>query len=60
MSRAEQYYLTFKLFIMIWYIVGLVVVFLIGYLIGSNNPLPSVKRKIIQKAQDSLAKIKQS
>lgn len=60
MSKAEQYYLTFKLFIMIWYIVGLVVVFLIGYLIGSNNPLPSVKRKIIQKAQDSLAKIKQS
>lgn len=60
MSKAEQYYLTFKLFIMIWYIVGLVVVFLIGYLIGSNNPLPSVKKKIIQKAQDSLAKIKQS
>lgn len=60
MTRTEQYYLTFKLFIMVWYITGLVVVFGIRFLVGSNNPLPSVRKKVIQKAQDSLAKIKQS
>lgn len=43
---------------MIWYIVGLVVVFGAGFLVGSNNPLPSVRKKVIQKAKDSLNKIK--
>lgn len=41
-----------------WYIIGLVVVFSVGFLVGSNNPLPSVRKKVIQKAQDSLNKIK--
>lgn len=43
-----------------WYIIGAVVVFVTGFLVGSNNPLPSVRKKVIQKAQDSLNKIKQA
>ena len=58
MTRLEQYFLTFKTIYMIWYIVSAVILFAAGFLVGSNNPLPSVKKKVIQKAQDSLNKIK--
>lgn len=43
---------------MTWYIIAAVVIFGVGFLVGSNNPLPSVKKKVIQAAQDSLNKIK--
>lgn len=43
---------------MVWYIFSAIVLFLAGFLVGSNNPLPSVRKKVIQKAQDSLNKIK--
>lgn len=43
---------------MVWYIISAIVIFGVGVLIGSNNPLPSVKKKVIQAAQDSLNKIK--
>lgn len=32
---------------MTWYICIVISVFIVGYLVGSNNPLPSVKKKII-------------
>jgi hypothetical protein len=39
---------------MIYIIVGIVCL-VIGYFIGSNNPLPSVKAKIIAKAKETAA-----
>lgn len=36
---------------MLYYILGVVVIFGIGYLVGSNNPLPSVVKKIEDKAK---------
>lgn len=34
-----------------WYILGAVAIFGLGYLVGSNNPLPSVVKKIEDKAK---------
>lgn len=45
---------------MLYYIIAAVVIFATGFLVGSNNPLPSVRKRVIQKAQDSLNKIKNS
>ena len=42
---------------MITIIIIAVIAFAGGYLIGSNNPLPSVKAKIIQKAKDAAGKL---
>jgi hypothetical protein len=42
---------------MLWYILPPVVTLVIGYFIGSNNPLPSVKKKLIEKAQQGLGKL---
>ena len=39
---------------MIWYILPPVVTFIVGYFVGANNPLSSVKAKIIKTAQDAL------
>lgn len=36
---------------MLYYILGLIAVFAVGYLVGSNNPLPSVVKKIEDKAK---------
>jgi len=45
-----------------WTVIGLTVLaiglFIAGYLVGSNNPYASAKKRIIQAAQDSLNKIK--
>lgn len=41
---------------MLAYIILSVVFFGVGYLVGSNNPLSSVKSKIIAKAQADLSK----
>lgn len=58
MNRLEELYYSLKLFVMIWYIVGLVVAFGLGFFVGANNPPSSIRRKIISAAQDSLNKIK--
>lgn len=39
------------------YLIVSAIFFAIGYLVGSNNPLPSVKAKIIQKAKDAAGKL---
>lgn len=35
-----------------------VAIFVTGYLVGSNNPYEAARKKIIQKAQDAINKIK--
>lgn len=42
---------------MVLYIILSVVFFGVGYLVGSNNPLPGVKAKIIAKAQATISKV---
>jgi hypothetical protein len=37
-----------------WYLIEGVVVGVVCYLVGSNNPLPSVRAKIQKAAQDAL------
>lgn len=41
-----------------WYVIEGIVVAVLFYLIGSNNPLPGIKAKIIAKAQADLNKVK--
>jgi hypothetical protein len=47
---------------MAWYIYVLVAAGLwsFGYFVGSNNPYPAAKRKILQKGVDSINKILKS
>lgn len=42
---------------MLTFIIIAVVAFLGGYLVGSNNPLPSVKAKIIASAKNAAGKL---
>lgn len=42
---------------MLWYIFGAIVFFITGYLVGANNPLESVKKKITQDAQNLVKKL---
>lgn len=43
---------------MLLYIGLAVVIFIAGYLVGANNPLSSVKKKIAADAQNVLNKVK--
>lgn len=59
----KQYYETLKTIYMTWWIIGIllfIVYSVIIFLVGANNPPANIKRKIVQKAQDALNKIKNS
>jgi hypothetical protein len=38
-----------------WIVIAIIATAVVFYLIGSNNPLPSVKAKIIAKAKETAA-----
>jgi len=40
------------------YVIGAIAIFVVGYLVGANNPLDSVKKKIAQDATNVLNKLK--
>lgn len=44
---------------MAWYIYVLIAagIFVAGYLVGSNNPYPTAKRKLLQQGANSINKI---
>jgi hypothetical protein len=42
---------------MIWIIVGAIAIFIFGYLVGANNPLSSVKAKILAEGKSVISKV---
>lgn len=61
MSRLEQYFRVIKIiYIMSYVITALISIIVSGgvmYFVGSNNPYPAAKRKLIAKAKESVDKI---
>lgn len=65
MTRLQEYIYSFKLILMIWYTVKVVLITLaiagpIIYLFGANNPPKSILQKLLNKHKDSIDKIMKS
>jgi len=60
LSRWQEYIVSFKHLIMLYYIGGLIITFGVGFFVGANNPPRQILQKLLNKHKDSIDKIMKS